>query len=313
MSSAINAQTNNYSNQSGLERTETLKKDLAGIQPSKPKIDHIWYRPFVATNEYGKDETFGKLSKHPTVGNAAIGVSGFCLLDMCAQTKGVEHIFLVDIGKRVADFWGKMQPIICESSDRHEVLKKTADLLRSNAKTYYTGSNSFSPDSLAHGMIQDLYNEIGAGKSWLSSDDNFEKIQEIFQKNRFHFLPYDLTDTQAFEALGKVCHENGIVFRLCYISNVYEYLDNANQRDAFAQSLDQVIAPKTVVINTRNRQARLTQFVQRTNGRPARELFLPAQPPKPPIPAVPIIIPRSTVIQIPELAAMFAKQASLCY
>ena len=264
------------------------------LAPFNQCLDHItccpgWddydHRPYVTTNESMQSEILADLAEEPLTGDAIIGVSCFCTLNVaafrgtaCSSSHGeIKNIILLDRSKRVEHFWEQMKGIIGSSSKSSEVICKVADLLKKNKEFYYgKRRESPDPDTDVNDMVEDLITEAYAEESWLCCDEKFAKIKKIFNSGHFIFKRIDLCDKKEIESVSKILKERNITIDTIYLSNVVEYIDSAAEKETFIAAMKHLISPKTLVVHTRPRKdpgCPLDLFIQRTNGSSIADLF----------------------------------------
>lgn len=122
--------------------------------------------------------------------------------------------------------------------------------------------------------------ELADGLSWLSSNETFAAIQEVFMRGHFKFLRLDLTEPEPCRALGRALQTNGLTVDTLYLSNVLEYLSDA-ALPAYRESVRHLLSPRTLVIDTiprcpcEYRRFNPTQRLRENEGLSVDELFLP--------------------------------------
>lgn len=201
------------------------------------------YRIFLTTNEDCQEAVLERLASEPLVGNTAIGVSSFFILNAVAArgSEGIENIVLVDCSLRVEHFWGEMQKVMAEARCREDVVGRVKELIIREKNRYFSGCRqNFMRDGIEYETAEEkieyrtkrelskLDTEIVAGHSWLSNDEKFEKIQKIFDAGKFVFLRIDLFESSSTEALYEVLKEKGFTVDMIYTSNVWDMLYAGN-------------------------------------------------------------------------------------
>jgi hypothetical protein len=199
---------------------------------SKPlSYDNFEHRLFLTTNERGDQATFEKLAKESVEGNTLIAVSGFFGLDLASikgtksgSPKRIEHIIVLDRSPRVEHFWAEMKTIIKGTTQRDEVIKKILDLLERKKEIFFSGDEDETSSEVLKDQINDLQLTIKHGISWLSSDERFNRIKAIFDREAFTFIRMDLCDSQAATILAAEMKKINFTTDTLYLSNVYEYI-----------------------------------------------------------------------------------------
>ena len=223
-------------------------------------VDDWNHRPFITTNEEGAEQMLDILSGLPLNGNAMLGVSGFFLLNaagerasFCDEETGkIDTLILIDNSIRVEDFWQRVQPIIIQAENRGEVTQKIINLLIERKDQYYSGHPNPKETSTksAQYQITKLNKEIESRNSWLSTDETFKRIQDIFRANRFVFKRIDLYDTQSITQLTDLLAQQGIRLDSVYVSNIAEYVTSDAQRESYRHSVKKLVEDKPLLIFT---------------------------------------------------------------
>ncbi|MES2122631.1 MAG: hypothetical protein V4492_07640 [Chlamydiota bacterium] len=226
------------------------------------------YRVFLHSNEDCQEETLQMLSEKPVAGNTAVGVSGFFLLDAVAarSDKGsstIENIVLIDCSLRIEHFWKEMERIMGESSVRMEVIDKVRGLLENEKERYFCGSSCRDPAEVAKSEVAHFDKGVTEGRSWLSKDENFEKIKKIFDAKKFVFLRMDLVDTSSIGVLCEVLKSQSLSVDMLYASNVTDlrYVRSFANLRVLEANLEQLSTPETLCIRSKLFLSRLTQHV----------------------------------------------------
>lgn len=236
--------------------------------PPCPGKDDWSHRVFLTTNEDGQERTLSILEKTPLHGDTMIGVSGFFILNAAAirgrtSSGRIENIILFDRSVRVEHFWERMQAIITGSEHRGEVFEKVAALLDNEKHWYYNRTEPLSkgeedPRYAHQTYIQELRAEMEMGQSWLSSDEKFARIKAIFVQGRFIFKRADLTDVEAFRSIGLALKAEGLQVDTVYLSNTFEYLKSGKLEADFGESVEQLVAVNTLLVQTQWPRIRLS-------------------------------------------------------
>lgn len=231
------------------------------------------YRVFLHSNEDCQEDTLKTLSEKVVTGNTAIGVSGFFLLNAVAARSAagsltIENIVLIDCSLRVEHFWKEMERIIRLSSARGELIDQVEGLLYDESVRYFSGNPDMDTAALAKSGIRHLEVDVASGLSWLSTDENFEKIKKIFDANKFVFLRMDLKDASSVGRLCEVLKDHSFTVDMLYASNVTDlrYAVSFKNQARIARHLDQLCAPETLCIRSKLFLGRLTQSVSQKSS-----------------------------------------------
>lgn len=200
---------------------------------------------FLTTNEEGGQSTISELSEEPIYGNTIVCTSGFFGLNVAAKRGStskinqnkIEYLVFVDNSKRVEKFWKQLEFIIRESDSRGEVKNKTIELLKKCPQDFFPGEAVEELKS----SVKNLEREISSGDSWLSNEEQFQKIKKIFDKNHFVFLPIDLCHKKSIENLSSGMLRNSMKADLLYLSNVREYAEKDGRIANFRNSMEALL------------------------------------------------------------------------
>jgi hypothetical protein len=128
------------------------------------------------------------------------------------------------------------------------------------------------------------------GSSWLSSEESYSRIQQIFQNKNFVFIRGDLFKSETTKKVAEILQQKGLFLDTLYLSNLREYAEVQNRLDSFRSAVKelQVICDEnTYLVDTRPRCdplhtcSPLTQRMRRGFYNASMEDVLPASPIKP--------------------------------
>jgi len=183
---------------------------------------------FLTTNESNQRETLEKLSRQQVVGNTAIGVSGFFILNAVtalgsktASGGKIRNIIVIDCSKRVKCFWEHMKAILSRASDRFEARHMIIHDLAECQFSYWP--ETLCPELRSESAIQQLSKEIEDGTSFLSSDEKFAMVHQIAICGNLEFKLVNLFEFKTFEQMKSALDANGRTIALMYTSNVSEF------------------------------------------------------------------------------------------
>jgi hypothetical protein len=238
----------------------TINNIMGSIPPSELRTGYL----YLVTNEEDT-KCLKELAETPAMGNAMMGVGVMCLLNM-ASIRGslagagpqIEHIIAFDYNVVVQSFWQQMEPLLKSATDRIDALAKIKDLLSKRRVEYFgEGSTNF----------EHLEKEVALGKSYLSTDERFEKIQKIFTSNQFYFAPLDLFDSEKFGGLHRELKQRDITIDTMYISNIM-MLERCINRVQVPTRLDQCMKSLTHILSDSSRIVYAEQYDTSCPNRP---------------------------------------------
>lgn len=209
---------------------------------------------FLVPNEQHQMETLEKLKQHPSVGNTILFTSAFFGLNAAAarilkfpQTSFTLIAF--DYSTIIECFWKKFNKIICKAKTKEETISHVITLIEKEAHCFF---HPKMRAQLKATVLQAFKTEIEEGLSWLSSNESFTAIQNVFKTNRFIFFPLDFSDTTKVSALGQRLKELSLKLDFVYLSNIREALETERKSlEIFRKSIAGLNAPKeTIFIDT---------------------------------------------------------------
>lgn len=188
------------------------------------------------TNEIGLSKSIEALYKAPVhpENTVAIGVGGFCLLDLASSRSHLTHILIVDISEKAQRFWADVIPII-------QISESAAECEACLAKY-------FEKEYQDH--IQPLHQKVQSGESWLSTPERFSRIQEIVKSNRLAFYRGNLSDLESCTNLAAIHRTHRLATDLFYLSNVINVGVAPVQFRDLARSLHSLTSPTTLIVKT---------------------------------------------------------------
>lgn len=80
--------------------------------------------------------------------------------------------------------------------------------------------------------------EKGEPQSFLSTDENFQTVKALHEKNLIVPVSGDFGGPKAIRAIGAYLHERGAVVRAFYVSNVEQYLFQDRKATAFYENVE---------------------------------------------------------------------------
>lgn len=163
------------------------------------------------TNETNCEKTLSFLRESPPCGNTAICVGGLFALD-AASMRNIDYLLIVDTSSSVKSFWEQMKPLIKQSCSREDLKKKMVEEIRFEKNSII----DFNEKTL----IQEIENQ--GEISFFSSEERYNKIRDIFQKDHFAFIPLDLcnSDISCFNSIGSQLKLANCKIDMIYTSNI---------------------------------------------------------------------------------------------
>lgn len=219
----------------------------------------------IRTNEKGLAETLATLRAFPSSGEVAVGVGGFCTLDLASIRRGVTHILIVDPSKPTEIFWKTVAPLIAASKSRSECLKALQDTIHS-AMPIFAGRES--DPRMKEKAFRDQISEIAKiyaksleeDTSWLCDDERYSHIHSIFSNRQAAFLSLDLRDAKASSQIARVLSDLSLKVDILYLSNVHNFIPFSSFGD-YRASLHYLSDPRTLIVDTHDTPYKITPML----------------------------------------------------
>jgi len=222
---------------------------------------------FLVTNESNQQHLLGFLSQNTIVGDTAIGVSGLFTLNAVAvrgihapSKNRIKRILLLDCSSRVERFWNFMKQTLCENIPREEAIAKIQSHVWTLRGDYWPNRT----DEMAWTMITRLAVEIQYGVSFLSNDEKYHKIRQIFADNGFVFKRIDLFSPLSCTAISSALRTGVHTVDMVYLSNVSECVFGQDEKIAgFSHSVRELVDDNTLVIHSKSSKTGIHPAVYR--------------------------------------------------
>jgi 3-methyladenine DNA glycosylase Tag len=215
-----------------------------------------------------------KIADQTLTGDTIFGTSGFYTLSLASlkRTPGngfdkIKNILIADISENTRAFWKDMSRIIRGCPEREKAINLIIQRLETKKDTYFPRS----PRS-AEMYSQDIMQSIQSGESWLSTDDRYQRIYEIFLSEGFQFVSCNLFDESDVAKIMQNIEQAEATIDSTYFSNIHEYAILDGKMSSFRRAIDPLIGAKTLVTRTAARcigcfnKYQLQQHVVRKNS-----------------------------------------------
>lgn len=236
--------------------------DIPATQALFTPFEHLR----LTTNESGHREILKELASKLVLGDTLVAVSTFCGLNMAAirgadladAEHRIKYLVFLDISLKVEKFWRQIEGIVSECQTRQEAIGAIKSSIRADYKYYYLSNE----DNLNR-HIKRLEGEIDSNISWLSTDERYNFIREIFAQKRFIFKRIDLYDSSATEAIASALKTHGMKIDTFYLSNMSEMAreehKTAELRQAFNKFLP-LMNNASLIVDTLPRKEGLRSY-----------------------------------------------------
>lgn len=171
----------------------------------------------------------------------------------------VDYLLSVDRSSVLGLFWDRLKEIV-QKSQREETIRTIHEFILNNAAAFFPKECACCRNKYAQMYIRGNENEIQKGTSWLSNDKRYERIQKIFNANRFAFVRADLYDPNVMERISDTLKSKTLTLDGIYLSNVREYAESDGRLDSFQRAQGMLKASctsETFVVDTKVREGGL--------------------------------------------------------
>ena len=231
----------------GIKKCGFVRRIEKFQDPVLDRTEHkIFSDIFLTTNEkvnFAALAELGRSSKIPL--SCHIGFSGWHNFDLMAASMP-EYGIICDINFRNTRLIHVTLQILSTAKDRFDFVHKFTPLV---AKSFY-----FMPNLKFENLVNEsdeLKGELTRKGSWLSSDSSFKYIQKAALLGKIAALTVDICSTSTFERMGRILQENSIKVTSLYVSNIAQYLPNAESRHSYASSIRALVDGDTKMISAR--------------------------------------------------------------
>lgn len=221
-------------------REEEHKSNVPTLEKTSFKSDDY---PYILTTEVGQAEALQKVKTYPEKKKGIfLGFAYEFNYHLLAE-RSTEHAFICDINKRMHMLYKFIAKTIVGCETRADFLQAKKNEFEKYKDIYFGFEDGVE-------RIIDYFKETEY--SWLSSDEKFLKIKQLYLDKKIHHLNLDLEkDTKFFEELGTWATDKGYVLDVVYVSNIPEWIKRTGLISAVKENLLKIMAPETVLIDAR--------------------------------------------------------------
>lgn len=222
-----------------------LCKIFSHIPAPLKRFDDFKHKPWIVTNEVNTKETLRKVANQPPKGNLIVAVSCFFGLNVASVRRNLEYVILVDRGMLVNEFLNETAKIVTETSCREKAIENiSSHIVQKNGSYFQDQPNA------AERKVGLLREEIVEGTSWLSTDESYHHIRNLFLLERVAIKRLDLCDPEAMKLLAAAIKTHQLSVDTFYLSNVHEYASLEGQESQLYEGVGSLISPSSYIINS---------------------------------------------------------------
>ncbi len=257
----------------GIDSPEENKEKSAfsdfPIQKSDPHLEKVHH---VLCNELGQTEVLEKLN--PSRSNGIhLGFSCWLNFDILAERK-TPFAILCDFDPNMVALLDLMEQAIQRSKTPEEFMKNFWSNLSSQTELKFQGFLGLDGSLIDYKIFYNQMNE----KGWLSSQEKFQTIKEMYAQDRIIHRLLDITDEESFDKINKWAKNHSLAFDTLYTSNIPEWLYSSNiNTDKMHKNTEKIIDPQTIVITAQklNQLGKEGPKLSLTSGRHPKVRYQP--------------------------------------
>lgn len=210
---------------------------------SRDLVGSISSFPYILCNEQDQRRLIASLPpKPPELTMAHLGFAGWLNLDIIAKTNPTEA-YLCDINTDLLRFFQEyVRNFIRQAPNRFEFVNLLInnlpqELLKSVIRETEDGY-LYAEDALRY--------ELHRPEGWLSSDERYETVRNLYQNNVIYHLFLNALDQQTLQREFR-----GKTFHTIYTSNIYEWIRDHKKSDLnqFTGNMQDLLSESTYYID----------------------------------------------------------------
>lgn len=201
---------------------------------------------YLVTNEAGSSDTLNTAMRHPVESTVVLFTSGMFALNYASirgikslSDRRIQHLISMDNSTSTKEFWNRVAPLICDSTDRSDCTQKIIALIKTQSALFFPilqGSSATSA-SLANVWVLKLHTEIESNQSWLCTDERYAIIKSIFVSQHFVHLPVDLCSSTDVDVVSLAIANLDLKLDSLYLSNISEYVEPKGQLPEYRKAI----------------------------------------------------------------------------
>lgn len=246
---------NHESSNIGFPYLQTGEKPFASIGSIEQLDRSHGYpiKPYILTNEVNLKETGRILTIYPNPKRPFhIGFSCWHNFDLIVARQSCGAI-VADISDCVFEFYSETKKCVIRAENRESFVN---DMLNSFKDDRY--QRKYCREKLSF-YIDQLEKELFREESWLSTDEGFNFIKDLYQNNRIVHLRLDIVDTESFFKIKVFLDENSLSLDTLYVTNIADWLikigndERGNVLEKMVQSIMSVASAETLIVHATDR------------------------------------------------------------
>ena len=221
---------------------------------------------YITTNESNVDESRIALVRKPKIAHAChIGFSGWHNFDIMASRHS-EYGLICDFNPNNKKFIEMTLFALKSTRSRKEFLEKMMMATDRIAQVFDFFSPNVSKNFDGYEELllpsEEILSNARQEGSWLFSDGAFNYIKQLALDDKITAVTEDIRNTETFQKLVKLFHEEGLTIDTVYTSNICDYMHTNADKEAYVSTIYSLIEPQTTLIHCPiDRSVRLQQQV----------------------------------------------------
>lgn len=228
--------------------SELVPKNLRPLDPVLAEMEAFSEKGngnfgiYITANDLDTKKTMVKIEGRCPSNGIHIGVGIGGSLDIVAHRQSKRAI-IADYGANNKKFIDLMCFVLLQNPKQNR--KEFVISLINEIKTH---SFSFGEDFFDRSLKQRLEDQLHLTTSWLSSNESFDHIKNLFLEGKIVALTIDLTNEDKFDTLSRILKSNQLEVDTIYLCNSSHFIPEDKQ-ELFARSLNHLMHDKTFLIH----------------------------------------------------------------
>lgn len=197
---------------------------------------------YITANDLDFEKTTNKIQGRCPSNGVHIGVGIGGSLDIVALRHS-KRVIIADYGAKNKECIELMRLLFLQNPGQNRIEFAASLINELKKQSYIIGEDFFN-----RSLVNRLKDQLNLPTSWLSSDESFDRIKNLFLEGKIVALTIDLTNEDKFETLARILKSNQLEVDTIYLCNSSHFIPE-NRQELFARSLNQVMHDKTFLIH----------------------------------------------------------------
>jgi hypothetical protein len=221
---------------------------------------------YITSNEAGIEEARRVLKDTPKVqGGCHIGFSGWHNLDIMAERRS-DHGLICDFNSDNKRFIEKTLTVLKGAETREGFAREMVRTVQKIEQVFSKNLRDrglmapppFSPplDGVLFDTKDEIRNELQREGSWLAKEESFQYIKSLAKRDLIAVITGDIRDTERFQKITKIYHDNAIPVDSLYLSNICDYMKEAD-KEKYIATVSSLTGFETLVVSAAGAQQKV--------------------------------------------------------